>query len=292
MKKNIFLLLILIFSLTTFSCVYGTNNFLYWGNQVDKRVDYIHELNDFENKIDSKENPLSSKYKILVITDTHFGSPHKETETEPFIKWLNSVPKKDLPKFCLILGDNVDQGYENEYKEYCDFKQKIENKGIPVITLLGNHDLYNSGWEYFVDNCYPCCSIFHFDTKGFSWYGIDTGTGDLGIKQYKMLKKQMENDNKPKIVICHYPLTNSKWMGAVSFHDSSERNLLVNLYSKNKVSVVLCGHLHKIDFADLGSFREYGHPSFCYSDPPAWTLYEVDESNLEKPIINQLPRNF
>lgn len=292
MKNRLLVVLCLIITLSSVSCIYGTNNFLYKGNQVDNRVDYFHELSDFEKKIE--KNKLPNKYKILVITDTHFGSPQKKTETARFYNWLEKIKSDttDKPKFCLILGDNVDRGYDSEYKDFCEFVKQIEEAGIPVISTVGNHDLYNSGWDLYQKYCYPHCTLFHFETKGISWYSIDTGTGNIGIKQYNIIRKALFSDDKPKIVLSHYPLTNSKWLGAVSLHDSTERNLLIDLYSRTNVFSILCGHLHQINYSDLGVFIEYGHPSFCYSDFDAWTLYEVDETNISAPKIKQLPRIF
>ena len=290
MKNKLLILLCLIISLSSVSCIYGTNNFLYKGNKVDYRIDEFHRLNDFESTIDVQNLP--NKYQILVITDTHFGSPKKTTETESFYKWLDTLNDENRPKFCLILGDNVDRGYENEYKLFCKFVKHIEDKGIPGISTVGNHDLYNSGWDLYVKYCYPNCSLFHFETKAFSWYSIDTGTGIIGTKQFKILKRALRSEDKPKIILSHYPLTNSKWVGAISLHDSTERNLLIDLYSRTNVKTLLCGHLHQINYADLGPFIEYGHPSFCYADFNAWTLYEIDESDNNNPKITQLPRDF
>lgn len=294
MKTRIVFILCLILSVSSISCIYGTNNFFYYGNDVDKRVDYLHELDDFETRCNSSNSEsFPKKYKILVITDTHFGSPLKTTETAKFYNWLTTINSShDKPKFCFILGDNVDRGYESEYVLFADYVKHIEDAGIPVLSILGNHDLYNSGWDVYLKYCEPKCSLFHFDTPVYSWYAIDTGTGNIGMKQYKMIKKAFVNDPKKKIVLSHYPLTNSKWLSSISMHDSTERNLLVDLYSRTNVTDILCGHLHQINYADLGTFREYGHPSFCYSDAPAWTLYEVDETDKNRPKIIQLPRDF
>lgn len=285
-------ILVFMISMTTFSCVYGTNNFFYKANQVKNRVDYIHELDDFETDIKS-ESINEKKYKILVLTDVHLGNRVKKVEMERFFSWLDTCKtNNDLPEFCLILGDNVDHGYKKEYDTYCDFTKHIKDKGIPVITMFGNHDLYNSGWDNFKKMCYPHCSLFHYDTPGFSWYGIDTGTGNIGKKQFDLLKNAFAKDKKPKIVISHYPLTNSRTVGAISFHDSTERNLLIDLYAKNNVKAVLCGHLHKTKYKDLGAFKEYGFPSFCYAKYPAWTLLEINETNPNVPELKLLPRKF
>lgn len=292
MKKKVLyplfiVLLLLLSAVLLYSCVYGTNDFYYPGNKVSERVDYIHSLQDFEKKINAESLP--DKYNVLVLTDTHFGSKTKTTETASFYKWLRELPRdENFPKFCLILGDNVDHGYKEQYKTFCTFVDVIEDEGIPVVSVIGNHDLYNCGWKYFNKMCYPYCSSFHFETKAFSWYCIDTGTGDVGQKQFDIINKTFEKDKKPKIVISHYPLTNAKKMGSISFHDSTERNLLIDLYGKNNVKFLLCGHLHMIVSRNFGVFEEFGNPSFCYSDTDRWTMYQIDESDINNPTVKKL----
>ena len=66
----------------------------------------------------------------------------------------------------------------------------------------------------------------------------------------------------------HYPFANSKWLGSFCLHDSTERNLILDLFAKNGVKAALCGHLHQTQAADLQQFKEYGLPSFRYTVGP------------------------
>lgn len=277
LKNKIVVLLCLVVVVLSSSCGYGTDNFFYKGNKVDSRVDNVVEINDFI----SPETAKLSKYRILVLADVHVGGYKTVTDYEILFNWLKDLKKNDpdnFPKFCLILGDNVDHGYKSEFIDFVDFTKEIEKLEIPVINVLGNHDLYNSGWKNYKSMCYPFCSLFHFSTKNFSWYGIDTGTGDIGIKQFNILKRAMAKDNKPKIVMTHYPFSNTRLYGILCLHDPTERNLIIDLFARSDVKAALCGHLHQTQAADLQAFDEYGNPSFRYCKN-GWNIFEIDEDN-------------
>lgn len=290
MKNKFIFSFCILYIILTFSCRYGTDNYFYAENQVDNRISDINSLNDFT----SFSFNLPEKFRILVLSDTHFGSKTKDVDTSPFFKWIDNLkadnPEK-VPAFCLILGDNVDHGDESEYKTYYNFTKQIEKRGIKVLSVVGNHDLFNSGWENYKKYCYPYNSLFKFETKGFSWYGIDTGTGTIGKKQFNLLKEAFEKDKKPKIILSHYPFANTRRQGALSLHDSTERNLLIDLFAKSNVRAALCGHLHYELSVNLFAFKEFGNPSFRYRDK-GWTVYEIDESNLDNPTVTELPRDF
>lgn len=278
MRKRIVTSFIFIFVvlIALVSCVYGTNNFLYKGNKVDNRIDYIHEIKD----VLPPNTEFPSKYRILVLADVHVGSPTRDTDIAPLIAWLKRYKIEhpdDYPLFGLSLGDLVDHGTKEEYEKYCSLMNQVENEGIHIINVLGNHDLYASGWEHYQKMCYPNCSLFKFESKNFSWYGIDTGTGDVGIKQYNILKDAFKNDKRPKIILMHYPLSNTKRFGFLCLHDPTERNLLIDLFAQNDVKAALCGHLHQTQDADLQLFMEYGNPSYLYSEN-GWTIFEIDEN--------------
>ena len=277
MKKIISVAFILLSISLLLSCIYGTNNFLYKGNKVDSRVDYIHEIDD----VLSKGKTFTEKYRILVLADVHIGGRESKHEENELLSWLDKYKKcneTDYPLFALSLGDLVDHGKQEEYEDYLNFVNKIESKGIHVINVLGNHDLFNCGWEIYKEKVYPYKSLFHFNSKNFSWYAIDTGTGDLGIKQYNLLKDAFKKDKKNKIIMMHYPLSNTRRFSFLCLHDSTERNLLIDLFAQNNVKACLCGHLHEPKDADLTVLQEYGNPSFRYSSS-GWNVFEIDEIN-------------
>ena len=149
------------------------------------------------------------KFAFLVTSDVHFGnksSSYSPRRDEEFYDELRAL-KRSLPvppSFGVCLGDVVENGnVEDEFEDYVDWCRTVENilgTGNRVYTTVGNHDLYNDGWEYFEDHVYPYTGFFHFNAGGFSFYFLDTGSSSLGKKQYERFKNAVESDDKPKIV--------------------------------------------------------------------------------------------
>ncbi len=191
MKNNLRALIILIFSLNLISC-YGSWNIFDEGNDPDHRADSILNLtagNDqtFKN---SGVAYLNGRYNVLVLTDLHFGADAVKAPFDTLYEWLDSVKNTpDFPAFVISLGDSSDTGKKDDLKEYQSFCQKLlDNYNLKIVfNCCGNHDLYQGHWDNWKESCYPHTSFYKFETQGFSWYSLDTGSGRVGKKQYESL---------------------------------------------------------------------------------------------------------
>lgn len=271
MRRIILLSFVSFFILS--ACKYGADNIFYAQNSVHNRDTSITNLTNtgFES--------LSSSYNFVVMTDVHYGAlsflnPPDMPDTD-FLNWLDGLSSSEKPKFCLVLGDIVDYGAAELYPDYVNFVNNIESKSVKVLNVIGNHDLYNSGYENWKTNCYPHTSFYNFQTSAFSYYGLDTGSGGPGAEQLASLKNAFAGDSKPKIVFSHYPFYSSSFL--FSMTDTTERNLAMSLFKKNNVRLYLCGHIHMYELYDFGSFRHLSLPSFRYDG--IWLLVTVDESS-------------
>lgn len=268
MRKLIFFFLIGILFL---SCQeYGTDNLFYRDNTVDNRVNKLEDITE------SFFETLPEKYSFIIITDLHYGSVKKNPPKLPdkqFFEWLEKFDDSEKPAFCLCLGDVADTGSSSQFKEFEELVEKLEEKGIRVLNSLGNHDLYNSGWEGWNATCYPYSSFYTFRTSSYSFYSLDTGSGDIGVNQMDVLISALKNDPRPKIIFTHYPLYTEKFF--FNFDNTTDRNLLISYFSKCNVKMYLSGHLHKYEDYDFGSFQTYVIPSYRYNS--AWALVNVNE---------------
>ena len=275
MKKASIVLLFVI-SAFVISCGkysgFGSNNVFYEGNYVQNRAGELKVLDIPEIK------NLPSEYDFIVVTDSHIGVSRKYAPLSPdnqFISWLSGMEPSSRPSFCLILGDIADHGYEDEFLQFADFVAEIEALGVKVFNSVGNHDLYQSGWDLWKDNCYPHTSFYKFQTSSYSFYSLDTGTGTIGEKQLKLLKADLEEDPLPKIIFTHYPIYTDIFF--FNFDDTTDRNLLMNYCSQNNVKLYLSGHLHWLEKYEFGSFDSYILPSYRYK--AQWTVVHVNEKN-------------
>lgn len=271
MKKFV---LITFISLFIFSaCKYGADNFFYPQNSVHNREKNITYLSN------TGVEGLSSSYSFAVMTDVHYWAlEFQKAPAMPdseFLSWLDALPSSEKPGFCLVLGDVVDYGAAEQYPAYVSFIDNIESRNVKVFNVAGNHDLYNSGWDNWRINCYPHTSFYNFKTSGFSFYGLDTGSGGPGYEQLTSLQSAFSVDSKPKIVFSHYPFFSDSLV--FSMCDSTERNLALDMFQKNNVRLYLCGHIHKYELYDFGTLRHLALPSFRYDG--IWALVTVDESS-------------
>ena len=229
--KNAFISIFIILILS--SCGYNTFNYFFPANDVEQRIKGLTELQDIEI--------TEPQYDVLVLTDIHFESFVKDFDQKGFFQYLDKNPNF---KFCLILGDVVNLGTESEYQQYKKFTDRIQNEyNIPVFTSIGNHDLYHNGWEFWKKYVYPYVTLYRFKTENFSWYCIDTGTGNIGKTQYELLSDYMLKDDNKKVVFTHYPIFNDKFI--FEMQDSTEVNLLFSLFAKSKTKLILNGHVHE-----------------------------------------------
>lgn len=250
---------------------FGSDNIFYSGNYVQKRSTSLLTL-------DEETKNLPSEYDFVVITDLHIGVKRQDAPLLPdnqFIEWLSELPPEQRPAFCLCLGDVADCGYEEQYVQFAELVSKIESLGVKVYNTVGNHDLYQSGWDFWKDTCYPHCSFYKFNTSGYSFYSIDTGTGMIGSDQMKALKCALEEDPLPKIIFTHYPLYTDTFF--FNFDDTPGRNLLMHYFAENNVKLYLAGHLHWLEKHEFGSYESYALPSYRYKGQ--WTVVHVNEKN-------------
>lgn len=277
MKKVFKYIIILIFVVLISACNYGTDNLFYKGNYVNNRAEDLKELAE-----DDLKN-LPSEYSFVIITDVHVGSVKENPPplpNEEFIKWLESFEPSARPKFCLCLGDVADTGSDNQFIEFKDFVKRVEALGVKVFNSVGNHDLYNSGWDGWKANCYPYTSFYTFKTANYSFYSLDTGTGTFGTNQLKRFRQAIENDSRPKIIFTHYPLYTETFF--FNFDDTTERSLMMHYLGKNNAKLYFAGHLHWFEEHDFGAYKSYALPSFRYKGQ--WTLVKINENTQDYSI--------
>lgn len=272
MKKQIIYVIFSLFILLNFSaCRYCTDNFFYYGNQVELRT-----ANGLKTLSDNPAKNFSD-YTVVVLTDIHTGGTGNHDTWPALFSYLDSKKgSSSYPKFCISLGDSADHGDIPEYIEYDIYIKRLEKEyGLKTYNVIGNHDCYQSGWDHWNKYCYPFTSFYKFETDGFSWYFLDSGTGYLGKVQMNQLKKEMASDPKPKIVSTHYPIYTQTLLFCME--DTTERNELISLFGSTDVKMVLGGHIHKTETNNFGSFQEFTLPSFRYQQK--WGILTVNEQS-------------
>ena len=195
-----------------------------------------------------------------------------------FFNWLENLPETDKPLFSVVLGDNTDTGVE--YDEYAVFQSKLASY-TPVYNILGNHDILNNGYSKWKEVCTPHNTYYKLETKNLSFYILDTANGTIGNKQLNDMKRHFNSDNKPKIVLTHYPLKGDN-IFYFALTNTVERAKLIDLFAKTNVKYYFGGHYHPGSTYDYGNFKEY---ILTAAKKNSWVLVNIDETNPSNPII-------
>lgn len=123
---QIFCLLVLMFT----SC---EDTFQYNPNEVVLHDDEKHVNAKNIEKITSI--PFSDTLRFIVISDVH----HDYENFEDFVAVANNM--HDIA-FVAVTGDLTSFGLQTEYREYHDI---MKNLHLPIVSVIGNHDLLGNG---------------------------------------------------------------------------------------------------------------------------------------------------
>ncbi|GHU96910.1 serine/threonine protein phosphatase [Spirochaetia bacterium] len=280
------------------SCKYGMEEFIARENDVNKRST---NLTDISLTATDNTTPLTlpSQYNVLILSDIHFGAnpDHPDLPLEEFRAWFDglaaadntSVPiERRRPVFCLCLGDSVESGVESEYLQFKKFTEdEIEERGVPVYTILGNHDHLNNGWDLWKKYVKPYTTYYRFKTHLFSWYFLDTASGTLGASQLHDFVEHARADPNPKLIFTHYPIYGGGANFYFSLSDPQERALLLDTFARTKVKFAAEGHQHPGSSHDFGSFQEQNVAAF--RDYQSWHILTVDETAGTVSIMHKTP---
>ena len=290
MKKFLIILfLFILFAISFSGCNITAENVLSGDKNVVGRYSGFKKIDLRQELINVPEKKrLPEKYEVLMFTDIHVGAKYYDENTvKKFFEWLDSYENKDKISFACALGDFTDSARENQMKEYADMAEKINERGILVFNVIGNHDLFlYNGYDVFAEYCYPNTSFFRFETRKLAWYGLDSGSGTFGSKQMDDIRFSIESETKIPVIFTHIPLkTYERGKRGLYYclRDTTERNELIGLLNNSGCAGYFCGHFHNGGIDNLGNLTQYNLKSF--GEFGKWYIVDVDESG-DKPVLN------
>lgn len=297
--RSLFTLLSFLLAFLFASCNYGPYIFEFAEESVESRASTINSLPE-EDSPDTTVFASPTKYSFLVMSDIHIGAEFANPKTDKFLEWFkNQLADEDVskrPLFAISLGDNADGGHADEYDRYneliAEMKKIASEAGIPNFTFystIGNHDLYNNGWEEFKKRVYPHKSAYKFFVKNpngkeWSFYVLDSANGTFGESQRAAVKSEFARDENPKLVFTHYPI----YAGGITIYtiqDTFERNVMLTLFQKSNVKHVFEGHAHKNFSFDYGTWKETVTPSFSFNNTFRLVTIDTEKETVETKLI-------
>lgn len=301
LKKSKFIKLLVTLSLfiTMTSCKFDFSESVYRKNGIRKRISSFQQFSSI-TEIKAPEI-TQSKYSVLAISDVHFGSK-KERKDNEFLAWFENLYLQEdeslKPEFVVCLGDISEHGFRAEFEQYKALTDKIEeigrkytgNSNFKVWNEIGNHDLYNDGWNNYQQVIFPYTTFYKFTTgnskDSFNWYFLDSGNGSLLSSQVKTFCDEIQKDPAPKVVLSHYPFYRD-CIFYFTMQNTDERDLLLSAFEKSNVKLVLGGHYHPGNYTDYKDFQEIGVAS--YKETSRCYLLTIDE---EKQSVSYKYFNF
>lgn len=267
--------LISLFSLTFSSCKYidyGLEEAFGRENEINDRAKFI----DITNEVSLPTH--GAVYDILLTSDMHFGGENLHDngsrKDEKFFQSLDAIVPKPILAICL--GDVAEHGWGDEMKTYNKiFVERLKRDyKIPTLTINGNHDLYNNGFNHYKDLIFPYTTFYRFKTDNLSYYFLDDASGLVGAKQFIKLRQLFRSDDRNKLIFMHIPLyAEGKFLAAVQ--DTRESSRLISLFNKNRVIGNFTGHNHEESESDLHNYKEY--VSDAYLEDRAYYIVHIDE---------------
>ena len=195
----------------------------------------------------SEINTDQETYIIHVMSDSHVGST-KNLDT------FFSYSSDEEVAAAIMVGD-ITTGHKEDYDVLSNHLPLAGT--MNVFAVVGNHDLYFDGWQYFYSIFGSSSYYFVINTPEQSdlFICLDTGGGTLGNKQFEWFKKLLEtnrDDYRYCVVFTHINLF--RFRPTASTNPMVEEiHVLQDLFLRHEVNMVITGHDHVENYDILGN---------------------------------------
>ncbi|MCG8569870.1 MAG: metallophosphoesterase [Spirochaetes bacterium] len=204
---------------------------LYYFSNVNQRFEHKNDFDDYS--IPDLSN--NSNFYFLVISDTHYQYNQKN-----YLKKIASIQKKYQIEFVIINGDIVNNGWSRQYQLVDDDRAHL---AVSLYPVLGNHDIYNRGFQYFVK--YFGRSIYHLEFGNTLLIFLDTANGSLGQGQRAWLEDLLDHSAKEnKLIFTHYSPLDGPFQNFTTTPYGEEKYYITSLCTKYNIDYYVSGHLH------------------------------------------------
>ncbi|MCE1190143.1 MAG: metallophosphoesterase [Ignavibacteria bacterium] len=145
--------------------------------------------------------------------------------------------------FAVVLGDITEKGLAHEYES---FLTGISSLTIPVVTLVGNHDLRSNGGVIYEKSFGPMNFSFHYQNYFFVGFNNIIWENNNTQPDYPWLEEQLSSTDSTvsKIVMAHVPPHSPD-------EDSQVQSpVYENIMTKYHTMLSLHGHLHQYRYSE------------------------------------------
>jgi predicted phosphodiesterase len=188
----------------------------------------------------------SASYSILTMSDSHVGSTKN---LGSFLK----IAEESTAAAVMMIGD-LTGGTKEDYDV---FESHLPfDDSLPMLQLIGNHDLFNNCWTEFYKRFGSSSYFFTVKTSEASdlFICLDTGSGTLGNKQLDwltLLLQNMRSEYRHCLVFTHNNLFQFRKTLSSNLN-VEELNVLLDLFTRYNVEMVVTGHDHEKNASVFG----------------------------------------
>ena len=196
----------------------------------------------------------AESYQFYVCSDPHVGQTAANLQT-----FVNRMRGDSSAEFGVVLGDCIE--LRGVMPTYVEAIESSSDSDAPIFSLIGNHDLFFSGWDDFYKLLGP--SVYWFEVAYVSgkdlFIALDSASGTLGRRQMEWLKGFLashRSDYRHCVVFTHTNLfyTDNSQTGSGNMA-MEETCVLTDLLSRHNVTLCLQGHDHHREDLTFGGVR-------------------------------------
>ena len=183
----------------------------------------------------------SEEFSFIAVNDLHYV----ESACRPWFDHVVKQMKLSAPKaeFCLIGGDLADNGTIGQLSAIRD---AFANLGIPVHTVIGNHDHLTDTDRSAYEQIFPGQINYYFEHGGWQVIGLDSteGTKSLDTAISDVTLRWLDDNlpkldvRKPTIVFTHFPL------GQPAPIRPRNAEAVLQRFTHSNVQAIFSGHFH------------------------------------------------
>ncbi len=254
---------------------------------------------DIQSSTIRRDGGRTAPLLIAQITDLHIGfdagNPREMNRTRLEAVLREVCAAQPCPDIIVASGDLTENGVVEDYRT---LKQLFDACPVPVLPMMGNHDLRDTFLEVFPD------TPTH---DGFIQYAVDKGPlrlvlldtlemgrhgGGFCDTRAAWLEARLAESDRPVVVFLHHPpmQTGIDWMTIAADEPWAAKVEQVIARHSNVVAV-LAGHIHRPIIAAWAGTRV----SVCPSTAPqvALDLREIDPAAPDgRPMIVAEPPGY
>ena len=154
---------------------------------------------------------------------------------------MNDIKTKGAASFAVVVGDMVPDGDRRNFRGFISDVE--DDLGIPLVTVIGNHDLYNDSDENYREIFGAPNYHFAIGRSEFIVVNAPTQSG-FGLQDRQWLETVLKNtqtaDNR--FVFMHVPPFDPR---GPRFHKCLDNGAgLVDLFRRYHVTHLFAGHIH------------------------------------------------